>query len=59
MQAQLDEMSETLRAYDERWALYEYNLQRLGIESSDLLLPLDPVHRQVVRSRPGRKGRRG
>jgi hypothetical protein len=41
----------TLAAFDERWTLYEYNVQRLGIDPDELRRPLDPVAREVIRSR--------
>jgi hypothetical protein len=41
----------TIRTYDELWALYEYNIHRLGIDSDELRRPLDTVAREAVRSR--------
>jgi len=49
MQATIDELRSVVRAYDERWALYEHNVQRLGIEPEELRRPLDPVERNAVR----------
>jgi hypothetical protein len=50
MQATLDELRSIVRSYDEQWALYEHNVQRLGIEPDELRRPLDPVERHGVRS---------
>jgi hypothetical protein len=51
LQAALAEVRETLRAYDEMWALYEYNMHRLGLDPGELRRPLDPLARGEVRSR--------
>ncbi len=51
LEASLDELRETVRQYDERWALYEYNAHQLGIDPALLRRPLDPVARGQVRSR--------
>lgn len=53
MQASIDEAREIIRAYDELWTLYEYNMQRLGLNADELRRPLDPVNRAILR-RPGR-----
>jgi len=45
------DLQDTIRAYDELWALYEHNTQRLGIEPEELRRPLDSVARATVRSR--------
>ena len=47
----LEELKGIIRAYDEQWALYEHNVHRLGIEGDELRRPLDPVAREMVRSR--------
>lgn len=53
MQRVIDEQREIVRAYDEQWALYEYNAQRLGLDPDELRRPLDPVTRIAVgRKRP-------
>ena len=51
MQGTLEEMRAVVRAYDERWALYEYNMHRLGYDPEELRRPLDPLARGQVRSR--------
>lgn len=56
MQGVIDELRETVRAYDERWALYEYNVHRLGLDPNELRRPLDPVARGLPRQ--GRSGPR-
>jgi hypothetical protein len=50
-QCTVEELRSIIRGYDERWALYEYNIHRLGIDPEELRRPLDPVGREAVRSR--------
>lgn len=50
MQTTIDDLRAIVRAYDERWVLYEHNVQRLGIEPDELRRSLDPVERHRVRS---------
>jgi hypothetical protein len=45
----VNELKAIIRAYDELWALYEHNLQRLGVSSDELRRPLDSPSREVVR----------
>jgi hypothetical protein len=45
----VDRLAQTIRAYDELWVLYEYNVQRVGIEPSELRQPLQTAGRQAVR----------
>jgi hypothetical protein len=52
-QAALHEAREIIRGYDELWALYEYNILRLGLDADELRRPLDPVNRVLVRRRHG------
>jgi len=47
-------LREQIRAYDELWALYEFNMQRMGLNPDDLRTPLDRLSRQEVRSPRGR-----
>jgi hypothetical protein len=47
----IDDLRSTIRAYDELWAFYEHNTQRLGINPDELRRPLDSVARETVRSR--------
>jgi hypothetical protein len=51
IQQTLEELRAIVRAYDERWALYEYNMHRLGHNPEELRRPLDPVARGQVRAR--------
>jgi hypothetical protein len=51
MQAAFAELRDIVRAYDEQWALYEHNMQRLGIDPDELRRPLDPIERNIVKSR--------
>ena len=51
LQNQLHEMRETIRIYDEQWILYEYNMQRLGLDPDELRRPLDSVQRHQIRAR--------
>lgn len=51
LQQKVEELREIVRVYDELWALYEHNVHRLGIEPDELRRPLDPVARQMLRSR--------
>ena len=51
MQQTIEELRVLIRAYDEQWALYEYNMQRLGYDPDELRRPLDPVARGEVRTR--------
>lgn len=51
MQRTLDELRAIVRSYDERWALYEYNMHRLGQDPAELRRPLDPLARGQVRAR--------
>ena len=57
MQQTLEELRAIVRAYDERWALYEYNAHRLGLDPDELRRPLDPLARGQVRARPIRAAR--
>jgi hypothetical protein len=41
---------EQIRSYDELWALYEYNIHRMGLRAQDLRRPLDRLNRSEVRS---------
>jgi hypothetical protein len=47
----LEDLRSTIRSYDELWALYEHNTQRLGIDPDELRRPLPPASRETVRSR--------
>jgi hypothetical protein len=51
LQEALEDLRSTIRAYDELWALYEHNTQRLGIEPEELRRPLDPLARETLRKR--------
>ena len=51
MQQALEELRTIVRVYDERWALYEYNMTRLGQDPAELRRPLDPLARGQVRAR--------
>jgi hypothetical protein len=51
MQQTVEQMRAIIRAYDEQWALYEYNMHRLGYDPGELRRPLDPVARGEVRTR--------
>lgn len=51
MQQTLEELRSIVRAYDERWALYEYNMNRLGHDPAELRRPLDPLARGQVKAR--------
>jgi hypothetical protein len=51
MQRSLEELRAIVRAYDERWTLYEYNMHRLGQDPAELRRPLDPLARDHVRAR--------
>ena len=51
MQETLEELRAIVRSYDERWALYEYNMHRLGHDPEELRRPLDPLARGQVRAR--------
>ncbi len=51
MQKILEELRAIVRSYDERWALYEYNMHRLGHDPEELRRPLDPLARSQVRTR--------
>jgi hypothetical protein len=51
LQKTVDELEGTIRAYDELWALYEHNMQRLGVDPDELRRPLDTLVRETVRSR--------
>jgi len=51
MQQTLEELRAIVRAYDERWALYEYNMHRLGHDPNEMRRPLDPLARGQVRAR--------
>jgi hypothetical protein len=51
MQQTQEELRAIVRAYDERWALYEYNAHRLGLDPDELRRPLDPLVRGQVRAR--------
>ncbi len=47
----VDELEDTIQAYDELWALYEYNVHRMGWNPDELRRSLDPLSREVVRRR--------
>ncbi len=51
MQRTVEELRDIVRAYDERWALYEYNAHRLGLDPDELRRPLDPLKRGEIRAR--------
>lgn len=51
MQQTIEELQDIVRAYDERWAVYEYNLHRLGYDPDEMRRPLDPLARNQVRIR--------
>jgi hypothetical protein len=51
LQQTVEELRGIIRAFDEKWTLYEHNVHRLGIDPDELRRPLDPVERQIVRSR--------
>ncbi len=51
MQRTVEQMRAIIRTYDEQWALYEYNMHRLGYDPGELRRPLDPVARGEVRTR--------
>lgn len=51
MQSSLDAAREVIRRYDERWAIYEYNMLRLGLDSDELRRPLDPTNRVILRGK--------
>jgi hypothetical protein len=51
MQQAVEQMRAIIRTYDEQWALYEYNMHRLGFDPGELRRPLDPVARGEVRTR--------
>jgi hypothetical protein len=51
LQEAIEDLRSTVRAYDELWALYEHNMQRLGIDPSELRKPLDSLARETVRNR--------
>lgn len=52
MQHLVDELRETIRAYDERWVLCEYNMHRMGLDPSELRGPLDALDRVGIKRRP-------
>jgi hypothetical protein len=51
LESKVKRLRENVRAYDELWALYEYNSHRMGWNPEELRRPLDSVTREVVRSR--------
>jgi hypothetical protein len=51
MQRTIEELRTTIRVYDEQWARYEYNMRRLGYDPDELRRPLDPLARDLLRSR--------
>lgn len=51
LQSTVEELRSIIRAYDERWALQEHNIHRLGIEPDELRRPLDELARDQVKSR--------
>ena len=55
LQQTIEELQAIVRAYDERWAVYEYNFHRLGYDPEEMRWPLDPLARGQVH---GRKTRR-
>ena len=57
MQQTVEKLRGIVRAYDERWALYEYNMNRLGRDPEQLRRPLDPLARGQVRGRRTRVAR--
>uniref|UniRef100_E6PHT2 Uncharacterized protein n=1 Tax=mine drainage metagenome TaxID=410659 RepID=E6PHT2_9ZZZZ len=50
LQSMTDDLRSLVRSYDELWALYEYNMHRMGLDPDELRRPLDGVHRERVRS---------
>lgn len=50
VQKTIDELRANIRAYDQLWALYEYNIQRLGVASDELRRPLPSPNRETVKS---------
>ena len=50
----IEELQAIVRAYDERWAVYEYNFHRLGYDPEEMRRPLDPLARGQVRGRQNR-----
>ena len=53
MQQTVELMRATIRAYDEQWALYEYNMHRLGQDPEELRRPMDPLARAQMRAKRG------
>jgi len=51
LQMTVGELQDVIRAYDELWALYEHNTQRLGINPDELRRPLDSIARERLNSR--------
>jgi hypothetical protein len=51
LQQTIEELRGIVRAYDEQWALYEYNMKRLGYDPEELRWPLDPLARRQVKTR--------
>lgn len=51
MQKTVEELRAIVRSYDERWALCEYNVHRMGWDPEELRRPLDPLARGDVRTR--------
>jgi hypothetical protein len=51
MQRTVEELRDMVRAYDEHWALYEYNAHRLELDPDELRRPLDPLKRGEIRAR--------
>jgi hypothetical protein len=60
LEATIVELREIIRAYDEQWALYEYNVHSMGLEPEDLRRPLDCTWRTAhkARRKSGRRSRR-
>ena len=50
LEAIIAQQREQIRAYDELWALYEYNVHRMGLRAEDLRRPLDRLNRSEVRT---------
>jgi hypothetical protein len=51
LEGTVEALRENIRAYDELWALYEYNVQRMGWDPNELRRPMDPTARVTVRRR--------
>lgn len=51
LQEAIEDLRTTIRAYDELWALYEHNTQRLGLDPDELRRPLPSAARETIRNR--------